>query len=340
MRAMPTYFFLSCLILTGGCRYGAKQESLEKKASLPSSASEPQISMERERIISAGVQSIQAGQAQQGAQAESDGTKLVLSDKTSLDSVSSVKASIQAAERKIISNAEMVIETSNPGDGQSKISLIAAKHDGFIVTSESRENQGASLSRPATTVSVVVRVPAAKFSEAVEEIKQIGGRILLLKASGQDVTEEYIDLEARLRTKRALEMQFLEIMKQARKISDALEVQTQLADVRTEIESLEGRRRFLENRSALSTINITLQTPLPLAVATTSGFRTSITSALGDGLDTATAIVLGVIHFLIVMIPIFLLIILPCWFLFKWLRHLIPWPKKSEPALGGTGKAD
>jgi hypothetical protein len=68
---------------------------------------------------------------------------------------------------------------------------------------------------------------------------------LSVKTTGQDVTEEYIDLEARLRSKKALEAQFLEIMKQAHKISDALEVQSQIADVRADIERIEGRRRFL-----------------------------------------------------------------------------------------------
>ena len=114
----------------------------------------------------------------------------------------------------------------------------------------------------------------------------MGGRILHEKSSGQDVTEEYIDLEARIRTKKALEAQFLEIMKQARKISDAMEVQTQLAEVRTEIERLEGRRRFLENQSALSTINITLHTPTPVVAAATRGFVYDLKAAFGDGMDT------------------------------------------------------
>ena len=77
------------------------------------------------------------------------------------------------------------------------------------------------------------------------------------------MTEEYIDLEARLRAQRALEAQFLEIMKTANKVSDALEVQRELANVRSEIERVEGRRRFLENQSSLSTIKVVLQTPAP-----------------------------------------------------------------------------
>jgi len=333
MRAIQVSFLLTCFILIGGCNpreQGGLSSSIpaSQKSTVPQGQQGQQEQQERERVM-----------ATKKEVASGEGTAGV-SNNIPLQKVSSVQASSHAVERKIISNAEMTIETSAPSDGQSKIALIVAKHDGFVVTSESKENQGESLSNPATTVTIIARVPAAKFSEALEEIKKIDGRILHFKETGQDVTEEYIDLEARLRTKRALEMQFLEIMKQARKISDALEVQNELASVRTEIESLEGRRRFLENQSALSTITVTLHTPLPIAVVTTRGFRTNITAAFGDGLDTATSIVLGVIHFIIVMIPVFLLILLPAWFLFKWLRHHIPWPKKSEPVLSATGETE
>jgi hypothetical protein len=256
--------------------------------------------------------------------------------KISLDSASAA----QITERKIIRNAEMTIEIGDPNEGLQKIASIAEKNGGFVVTSESRENQASSQNPPSTTVTVVARVPAAQFDEAVEAIRRIGGRTKVEKLSGMDVTEEYIDLEARIRTKRALEMQFLEIMRQARKISDALEVQSQLADVRTEIESLEGRRRFLENKSALSTISVTLQTPAPLLVATTRGFQHGVKMAFGDGVDTASEIVLGLLRFVMVMIPIALFIILPCWLLFKWLRRYFSWPKRPAPVIGVTDQAD
>jgi len=226
---------------------------------------------------------------------------------TPLDSARSA----QAAERKIIRNAEITIETDAPNEGQRKIAAIAEKHGGFVVISESRQNDARSQAAPATVVNIVVRVPAQKFEAAIEEIRAVGGRILHEKRSGQDVTEEYIDLEARIRTKRALEAQFLEIMKQARKVSDALEVQTQLAEVRTEIERFEGRRRFLENQSALSTINIALHTPTPVVAATTRGFFYDLKAAFGDGVDTGTEIILGIIRFVIVMIPVTLFILLP-----------------------------
>lgn len=237
----------------------------------------------------------------------------------------------QATERKIIRNGEITIETDTPNEGQRKIAAIADKHGGFVVISESRQNEARSQTVASTVVNVVVRVPAQKFEAAISEIEGVGGRILHRKESGQDVTEEYIDLEARIRTKRALEAQFLEIMKQARKISDALEVQTQLADVRTEIERLEGRRRFLGNQSALSTINITLHTPTPVVAAATRGFFYDLKTALGDGADVGTGIFLGIIRFVIVMIPVTLFILLPAWFAFKWLRRRSLWPAKTSP---------
>lgn len=238
----------------------------------------------------------------------------------------------QAVERKIIQNAELTIESDKPTEGQQKIGLIAEKHGGFVVVSESKQNEAVSQTVASTVVNIVVRVPAQKFQATLEEIRAVGGRILHQKSSGQDVTEEYIDLEARIRTKRALEAQFLEIMKQARKISDAMEVQSQLADVRTEIERLEGRRRFLENQSALSTITITLHTPTPVVAAATRGFLYDLKSAFGDGADVGAEIFLGVIRFAIVMIPITMFILLPAWLVFKWARKRIPSPVKAAAA--------
>jgi len=238
----------------------------------------------------------------------------------------------QAFMRKVIQNAEMTIESDNPNEGQRKIGVIAEKHGGFVVISESKHNEAASQNVASTEVNVVVRVPAQQFQATLDEIRAVGGRILHDKSSGQDVTEEYIDLEARIRTKRALEAQFLEIMKQTRNISDAMSVQAQLADVRTEIERLEGRRRFLENQSALSTINVTLHTPTPVVAAATRGFLYDLKSALGDGADIGAGIFLGVIRFLTVIIPVAIFILLPTWMVFKFARKRFPSPIKAAAA--------
>jgi len=159
-------------------------------------------------------------------------------------------------------------------------------------------------------VNLVVRVPATQFGAALDQIRSTGSRVIQEKITGQDVTEEFIDLEARIKTQKALESQFLEIMKQAHKVEDALEVQRQIADVRTEIEKLEGRKRFLENRASLSTISVSLQSSTAIAV-NSSSFGRNIREAVADSVDVASAIVLFLIRFIILLIPILLLIILP-----------------------------
>jgi hypothetical protein len=213
--------------------------------------------------------------------------------------------------RKIIRNAECTIEIDNPEEGLRKVASIAESQGGFVVTSEVRQQDSPAGSNGSKIVTVVARVPSAQFDKTVEEIEKIGSRILQEKRTGQDVTEEYIDLEARILTRKALETQFLEIMKQARTVTDALEVQRQLAGVRTEIEQLEGRRRFLENQSSLSTITTTLQPPVSMVSATPGGFFSSVKEAISDGLNIAVVIILFLIRAVLTLLPILLFIVLP-----------------------------
>ena len=221
----------------------------------------------------------------------------------------------QALERKIIRNAALTVEVTSPGDAQHKIVSIAESHQGFVVTSEATQRASDDRTKPEMTVTLSVRVPAAQFNQVMDEIRAVGARVIQEKVTGQDVTEEFMDLEARIKNQKALELQFLEIMKRAGKVDDALSVQRELAEVRTEIEKLEGRRRFLENQSSLSTINVTLQPPTQIVNAT--GFWYSVRSAFSDGVDVATGIVLFLIRAIIALLPIIVLIVLPLALLVK-----------------------
>ncbi len=231
----------------------------------------------------------------------------------SLNQADQSQTMAEAMNRKIIRNAELMLEVAAPTEAQRKITSIAESLGGFVVTSESKQRQTGD-GKQELEINLVVRVPATQFNSAMEQIRSAGSRVVAEKVTGEDVTEEFIDLEARIKTQKALESQFLEIMKEAHKVADALEVQRQIADVRTEIEKLEGRKRFLENRASLSTISISLQSPTAIAV-NTSSFGRNIREAVADSVDVASAIVLFLIRFVIVMIPIFILLILPGWFL-------------------------
>ncbi|MEJ7618533.1 MAG: DUF4349 domain-containing protein [Pyrinomonadaceae bacterium] len=211
-------------------------------------------------------------------------------------------------ERKIIRNAELIIESRTPEDNYRKITSLLTP---AAVTSSPRKRQGDDESQSKMTVTMIARVPSNNFDAVVEEVRKVGHRVIQDKRTGQDVTEEYVDIEARLRAKKAVEAQFLEIMKRAEKISDALEVQRQLGEVRAEVEQIEGRRRFLENQSSMSTITVTIRPPTAIIAGTSSGFWSGVREAISSGVGAAASIVLVLIRIVIALVPILLFIALP-----------------------------
>lgn len=232
--------------------------------------------------------------------------------KVSLDESKKAEVtSLAAVDRKIIRNADLTMEVASTTDTQHRVVSIAEAHGGFVVTSEAKQRESTEPAKRTLDFKLIVRVPENHFGSALDQIRGLASNLTEEKISGQDVTEEFIDLEARIRTQKALEAQFLQIMRQTGKIVDALEVQRQIAEVRSDIERLEGRKRFLENRSSLSTITVNIVAPKPMVVVPTTGFRNSLREALSDSIDVGSAIVLFFVRFAIVMIPVGLFVLLP-----------------------------
>ncbi|HEX8723015.1 MAG TPA: DUF4349 domain-containing protein [Pyrinomonadaceae bacterium] len=236
-----------------------------------------------------------------------------------------------AAGRKIIRNATLTLEADDPSKAVQRVASVAEARGGFVVTSESRQQAGEKGGKGYEVFTVEMRVPAAQFDAALADIRAAAGGVTAQKITGKDVTEEYIDLEARLRTQQALEAQMLEIMKRADTVADAMSVQRELANVRAEIERVEGRRRFLENQSSLSTINVTVEPPAPLV--STTGFLRSIGRAFGEGLDIAAAVTLFLIKLVLALLPVALLIVLPLYLLIRFfVRRARRRPAPPPPA--------
>jgi len=235
----------------------------------------------------------------------------VQQQKVALTEVDKEGSSAEAFARKIIRNAEITMEVSSTTDTQHRVASIAETNGGFVVTSEAKQRENVDPAQRTLDIKLVVRVPSPQFGITFDEIKKLATNTPQENVSGQDVTEEFIDLEARIKTQKALELQFLEIMRQAYKVADALEVQRQIADVRTDIEKLEGRKRFLENRASLSTITVNIQAPKPVIAVTGTGFGQSVREAVSDSISMASDIVLFFVRFAILMVPILLFVGLP-----------------------------
>lgn len=229
------------------------------------------------------------------------GKDLGVADKVTADTSSPVN-------RKIIRNAELNLESPDPAEAQRKITSITESKQGFVVSST--KSSAGELMRETATVQMTLRVPSAAFDDALTEIRKAASRVLVEKVTGQDVTEEFIDLEARLKTTRALEEQFLEIMKRANTIEEALRVQRDISQVRGEIEQIQGRIRFLENQSALSTITLRIDTPATVT-GTSGGFFYELRGIFSDSIENALGFVLGFVRIILAILPFLLLVVLP-----------------------------
>ena len=129
--------------------------------------------------------------------------------------------------------------------------------------------------------------------------------------SGQDVTEEYVDLESRLKSKKAVEARLLDFMKQAQKTEDLLKISSDLADVQEQIEQIAGRKKFLENQTALSTVTITLQeneVPVPKIDNDSLNTWQKIKKQFADNINILLAAGSGIIVFLVGNLPILILV--------------------------------
>lgn len=174
----------------------------------------------------------------------------------------------------------------------------AEKYGGFVVsTSVSDDDEN-------PTGSIVVRVPAERFGDALADLESLGD-VASESVSGQDVTQEFIDLQARLRNYVAQEGVLLKLMDEAQSVSDTIRVQNELQRVQLEIERLRGRITYLEDQTAMSTIE--LRVAEEGSVGAPPG---DLEKAWGRAKDGLVAVVAGLIASLGVIIPIGLLMLL------------------------------
>jgi hypothetical protein len=111
-----------------------------------------------------------------------------------------------------------------------------------------------------TTGTLTLRVPSARFDEAMSELRGLG-KVKQEAVAGQVVTQEFVDLEARLRTWQAQEAVLLGLMEEATTVDATLRIQRELQDVQFRIEQIKGQLRVLEDRTELATIHVSMREP-------------------------------------------------------------------------------
>jgi hypothetical protein len=153
-------------------------------------------------------------------------------------------------ERKVIKRGEIRFQTKSLQETTTFVTDNVTQLNGYI----SGDNVYSSDDR--ITQRIEVRVPADSFDELLSRISETAKKIDSKNVYTQDVTEEYIDIETRLRTKKELENRYMELLKQAKTVEDMLAIEKELGTLRSDIESIEGRLKYLSNQVSLATLSV------------------------------------------------------------------------------------
>ncbi|MEZ4874517.1 MAG: DUF4349 domain-containing protein [Flavobacteriaceae bacterium] len=216
----------------------------------------------------------------------------------------------EAQEQKIIKTAQLRFEASDPEKTHQTILGLTQQYKGFVQSDNAGKNYN-QLYR-----NMAIRIPTENFQPFIDALSEGVPYFDQKDISRQDVSEEFVDLEARLKAKRELENRYLALLKQAKNVKEMLEIERELSIIREEIEAKQGRLNYLQNRVSLSTINIefykqTAQTGVTLS------YGQKIVNALKGGWDGISVFFLGILY----LWPLFVIALIVILFIRRYLRR-------------------
>lgn len=204
---------------------------------------------------------------------------------------------------KLIREAFLSLEVESCDQTVSSLNKLASDSGGYVLnvstTSDSdRENKRSD---------VVLRIPEGNLDGILDEIKTLALAVENERITTTDVTEEFVDLEARLQVKRSVEGRYIQLLEQATDASQALEIERSLGSIREEIERLEGRQRYLTNRIELSTITLDLHEPSPVS--------SYFARAFSMGMNICLSVLFGLLVLVVGLSPFIVLLVFGGWIL-------------------------
>jgi hypothetical protein len=202
-------------------------------------------------------------------------------------------------KRKLIKRGRLRFEASDLEAKAQEVKQLSLKYRGYL-SNEETHSYGDRVEYTYT-----VRLPSAEFDAFLNDLSNGVDYFDEKNISVDDVTEQFLDVEARLKTKKALEVRYTELLSKARNVTEILEIERELGKVRAEVESMEGRLKYLSDQVAFSTLDISFYK----RVGKDSRFGNKFTDSLKMGWNILVSLVLGIVT----LWPIVILAILGLW---------------------------
>lgn len=211
---------------------------------------------------------------------------------------SSDKKEQENIEQKIIKTGDIRFETNDLEETYSKMTTAVKKHNAIVQNDIEGKDYGSVFRK------IIVRVPSKNFDLFLSDISKGVAYFDNKEISSQDVTEEYIDIDARLKAKKVLESRYLELLKKANKVTEMLEIEKQLSAIREEIEAKEGQLRYMQSQISMSTITIEFYKTVANEGGATISYGSKIWNAIKSGFNGISSFFIGLLSiwpFLIVL---------------------------------------
>ncbi len=194
------------------------------------------------------------------------------------------------ANTKIIKTANLRFATANIDESYALVQKSAQKYKAIL------QNDNTGKDYYSVYRNVTLRIPKQYFDAFINELGKGVAYFDRKEILARDVTEEFVDVEARLKAKQTLEKRYLELLDKANKVSEILEIEKELANIREEIEAKQGRLQYLQSRVAMSTITIEMYTEKPQGTGTTVSYGTKMWNAIKSGFNGLSSFFLGILH--------------------------------------------
>lgn len=232
-----------------------------------------------------------------------------------------------ASDRKIITSGNMTIEVRDLSKALQELARLVKQGGGFLASRNVTANEAWR------RAEVTVRVPADQFDRLHDGVEALG-EVTHDEQQGEDVTKQWQDLEARIKVRQAKEQSLMRLMQQQASLSDLLEVEKQLWDVREQIEQAQGELRYLRDKVTLATLTISLNEQVPAGVGKIGPWN------LGFHVKNAVQVLVRVIKALLIaliyVVIVGVIVWLPLWLLIRWVRRRPRQPRIPPPPPPGA----